>query len=266
MGNSPKSNEARGQGFLQGGIFLSCEERVFRISRVISLKARFSPFSGMSSLLIGPFWYKKLGMDILSTYRDLLALIDGTLFLLAAALFFLGIFCAPIIVRKQIRPLLWYPLWIWRVIQRHMDPNVPFLRLWALIFSLNSISLFCNLVSGLFIIFPPFFAFLLGLHIAVICLKEVGNLRLFSLILNPVSLLELPAAWISLSLGMSLGRELYLRGYTNVFSLFRSEFMGYLFLVLPLLAVAALVEVSLIKALGNGPMVNSGLGGESGQE
>jgi hypothetical protein len=205
-------------------------------------------------------------MDILSIYRNALGSIDGTLFLLAAALFFLGIFFAPIVVEKQIRPLLWYPLWIWRVIKRYADPHTPFFRLWALIFSLNSLSLFCNLVSGLSIILTPLFSFLLGVHIAVICLKEVGSLRLFPLMLNPVSLLELPAAWISLSLGMSLGRQLYLKGYANVLCLFRNELMVYLFIVLPLLGVAGLIEVSLIKALGNGTMTGSGFGGESRQE
>ncbi len=205
-------------------------------------------------------------MHILSMYRSLLGLIDGSLFLLAAALFFLGIFFAPIVVKKRIRPLLWYPLWIWRVIKRYANPDAPFFRLWALIFSLNALSLFCNLVSGLSIILPPLFSFLLGVHIAVICLKELGSLRLFSLILNPVSLLELPAAWISLSLGMSLGRQLYLNGYANVLYLFRNELMVYLFIVLPLLAVAGLIEVSLIKALGNGATRGSGFGGESRQQ
>jgi hypothetical protein len=202
-------------------------------------------------------------MDIVSLYHNLCGLIDGEFFLLAAALFFLGAFFGPIVLKKQIRLLLWYPLWIWKIIKRYVDPGAPFLRLLAIIFSLNSLSLFCNLVSGLFIIFPFLFAFLLGVHITVICLKEVGNVRLFPLILNPVSLLELPAAWMSLSLGMSLGREVYLGGYTNALSLFLRELTGYLFLVLPLLAVAALVEVSLIKALGSGPLGNSGLGGES---
>jgi hypothetical protein len=205
-------------------------------------------------------------MDVLSIYRDLLGLIDGTLFLLAAALFFLGLFFAPIVVKKQIRPLLWYPLWIWKVIKRYAEPVTPFFRLWALIFSLNALSLFCNLVSGLSIMLPFLFSFLLGVHIAVICLKELGRLGLFSLILNPVSLLELPAAWISLSLGMSLGRQLYLNGYANVLSLFRNGLMVYLFIVLPLLVLSGLIEVALIKALGNGAMTSSGLSGESRQE
>ena len=205
-------------------------------------------------------------MHILSIYRNLLGRIDGSLFLLAAALFFLGIFFAPIVVKKQIRPLLWYPLWIWKVIKRYADPVTPFFRLWALIFSLNALSLFCNLVSGLSIMLPPLFSFLLGLHIAVICLKELGRLGLFPLILNPVSLLELPAAWISLSLGMGLGRQLYLNGYANVLYLFRNELMVYLFIVLPLLALSGLIEVALIKALGNRAMTSSGLSGESRQE
>jgi len=205
-------------------------------------------------------------MHILSIYRNLLGRIDGSLFLLAAALFFLGIFFAPIVFKKQIRPLLWYPLWIWKVIKQYADPVTPFFSLWALIFSLNALSLFCNLVSGLSIMLPPFFSFLLGLHIAVICLKELGSLGLFPLILNPVSLLELPAAWISLSLGMSLGRQLYLNGYANVLYLFRNGLMVYLFIVLPLLALSGFIEVSLIKALGNGAMTGSGFGGESRQE
>lgn len=205
-------------------------------------------------------------MDMFSIYGTICGLIDGTLFLLAAALFFLGVFFAPIVVKKEIGPLLWYPLWIWRVIKRHIDPGAPFLRLWALILSLNSLSLFCNLVSGLFIVLPLLFSFLLGAHIAIISLKEMGRLRLFFLILNPVSLFELPAAWMSLSFGMSLGRELYLNGYANVFFLFRRELMGYLFLVLPLLAIAGLIEVSLIKALGKGSIMDSGFGGENGQE
>lgn len=204
-------------------------------------------------------------MDILLLYGTIWRLIDGTLFLLAAALFFLGVFFAPIVVRNEIRPLLWYPLWIWRVIKGHIDPDAPLFRLWALIFSLNSISLFCNLASGLFIILSPLFSFLLGVHIAVICLKEVGKLQLFPLILNPVSLFELPAAWISLSLGMSLGRELYLKGYTNVIYLFQREFMGYLFLVLPLLAIAGFIEVSLIKVLRRGSNNSSGFKEENGQ-
>jgi len=90
--------------------------------------------------------------------------------------------------------------------------------------------------------------------------------RLFPLILNPVSLLELPAAWISLSLGMSLGREVYLSGYTNALYLFRRELMGYLFLVLPLLAVAGFIEVWLIKALAEGSSMGSGFGEGNDQE
>jgi len=196
-------------------------------------------------------------MDVFSIYGNVWRLIDGVLFLLAAVLFFIGVFFAPIVVKKEVRLLLWYPLWIWGLIKRHIDLGAPFLRLWALIFSLNSISLFGNLVSGLFIILPPLFSFLLGIHVAIISLKELGKLRLVFLILNPVSLFELPAAWISLSLGMSLGRELYQSKYANVLSLLGRELMGYLFLVLPLLAIAGFIEVSLIKALGKRSTIDS---------
>ncbi|MFB0505300.1 MAG: stage II sporulation protein M [Thermodesulfobacteriota bacterium] len=204
-------------------------------------------------------------MDIFLIYANIWRLIDGFLFLLAAVLFFAGVFFAPIVVRKEVGLLLWYPLWIWGLIKRHIDLGAPFFRLWALIFSLNSFSLFCNLVSGFFIILPPLFAFLLGIHIAIISLKEIGKLRLVFLILNPVSLFELPAAWISLSLGMRFGRDLYLSKYTNVLSLFERNLMGYFLVVLPLLAIAGFIEVSLIKALGKGRIIDSGFDREKGE-
>ena len=205
-------------------------------------------------------------MDIFLIYAKIWELIDGGFFLLAAVLFFSGVFCAPIVVRRELRLLLWYPLWIWGLIKRHIDLGAPFLKLWALIFSLNSFSLFCNLVSGFSIILPLLFAFLLGIHITVIALKEMGKLRLVFLIFNPVSILELPAAWISLSLGMRFGRDLYLSKYANVLFLFERNLMGYLFLVLPLLAIAGFIEVSLIKALGKGTIIDSGFEGQKGEE
>ncbi|MFQ6079232.1 MAG: stage II sporulation protein M [Thermodesulfobacteriota bacterium] len=204
-------------------------------------------------------------MDILLIYANVWKLIDWALFLIAAGLFFLGVFFAPIVVKKEVGLLIRYPLWIWGLIKRHIDLGAPFFRLWALIFSLNSFSLFCNLVSGFSIILPPLFAFLLGIHIAIISLKEMGKLRLVFLILNPVSLLELPAAWMSLSLGMRFGRDLYLSKYTHVFYLFERNLMGYVFLVLPLLALAGFIEVSLIKVLGKATITDSGFDREKGE-
>jgi uncharacterized membrane protein SpoIIM required for sporulation len=64
---------------------------------------------------------------------------------------------------------------------------------------------------------------------------------------------------------MSLGRELYLKGYTNVIYQFQRELMVYLFLVLPLLAIAGFIEVSLIKVLRRGSNNGSGFNEENGQ-
>jgi uncharacterized membrane protein SpoIIM required for sporulation len=202
-------------------------------------------------------------MDIILIYANTWRLIDGELFMLAAALFFAGIFFAPIVVRKNVKLLLWYPLWVWRKLKGHVDPGTPFLRLWALIFSLNSLSLFCNLVAGFFIILPFLFALLLGIHIGVLVLKEMGSLKLILLILNPVSLFELPAAWISLALGMRFGVDLYLVNFTKMLYLFEQTLMGYFLVVLPLLAIAGFIEVSLIKALGKRAINDSGLEAEN---
>ena len=189
-------------------------------------------------------------MNLFSIYADKWQLIDENFFLMAAIIFFAGVFCAPIVVRRQVSWLMRYPIWIWGLIKKHIDLGAPFLKLWALIFFLNAFSLFCNAAVGFSIVLPPIFAFLLGINIAVIALKEMGTLRLAILILNPVSVFELPAAWISLALGMGLGRDLYLNNYTNAIYLAERYLMGYFILVLPLLAVAGFIEVLLIKALG----------------
>jgi len=82
----------------------------------------------------------------------------------------------------------------------------------------------------------------------VIVIEETGKLSLMAMLLNPVAFIELPATWISLSIGMELGVFL-LNSFSlsGVFPLFRQGLLVYGTLILPLLLVAAFTEVLLIK-------------------
>lgn len=69
-----------------------------------------------------------------------------------------------------------------------------------------------------------------------------------AIFLNPVSLLELPAVWISLSMGMKIGISLYTDFvFSHAVDLFWKELPVYIFVVIPLLAISGIIEVTIIK-------------------
>jgi hypothetical protein len=185
------------------------------------------------------------GLDL---YADAIGSLKGEFLLLAALLFFLGLMSSVVVVRRENKLLLWYPLWIWRCIQRWVRPRDPFIRMVVTIFCLNATSLLANILSGLLGVLPFVFAYLVGLHVGVIVVVETGRLNLVTMLLNPVAFLELPATWISLSLGMELGLvQIGALSAGEVFPLLRRSLSAYGLLIVPLLLAAAFLEVSVIK-------------------
>lgn len=181
-------------------------------------------------------------------YVHMIQSLKGELILYSALLFFAGLFSAPVVVEKEIRPLLVYPRWIWHRIQHWLHPDAPFFKMVMIIAVLNATSLLANMVSGLFVVLPFAFAFLVGLHVGVIVIEETGKRSVIGMLLNPVAFLELPATWISLSIGMELGLFLLHHfALSGIFALFRHGLVVYGTLILPLLLVAAFTEVALIK-------------------
>jgi uncharacterized membrane protein SpoIIM required for sporulation len=82
----------------------------------------------------------------------------------------------------------------------------------------------------------------------VIVVEETGRLHLLGMLLNPVACLELPATWISLSLGMELGLfQLDALSLVKALPLLGRGFFVYGALILPLLLIAAFLEVLFIK-------------------
>lgn len=202
-------------------------------------------------------------LDALEFYARMIQSLRAELVLFSALLFFAGLFFAPVVVEREIRSLLWYPLWIWRRVQHWIQPRDPFLRMMVLIAFLNATSLLVNILSGLLGVLPFAFAFLVGLHVGVIVMKETARRSLIGLLLNPVAFLELPATWISLSIGMELGLfQLHHFSLSKVFPFFRHGLIVYGTLILPLLLMAAFAEVLLIK-WGLRAVTGAGEGGSS---
>ena len=183
-------------------------------------------------------------------YFNILKFIELELFGLSCLLFCIGLILSYYIYKKQIKIFLFYPLWIWKLIKKYLKPESHFLKIFFMIFCLNSISLLGNLFSGFFIILPYIFAILLGINLGVILQKETGVLNFLTIFLNPVSFFELPAAWISLSLGMKIALSLYPKFiFSHAIEIFIKSFNVYFFVIIPLLIISGIIETILIKML-----------------
>jgi len=182
-------------------------------------------------------------------YSEVLRIIDLKLTILCGMLFCFGLLVSPWVFKKQLKIFLFFPLWIWRLVKKYLSPNDPFLKIFLFIFFFNSLSLFANLISGFLLGFPVIFAILLGINVGIIILTEIGKLDYIAIFLNPVSLFELPAAWISLSMGIKISISLYPNFlFCSSFQMFYKGLYVYFLVIIPLLIISGLIETSLIKA------------------
>lgn len=185
------------------------------------------------------------------SYQTAFLTLDWRWIGLSALLFGLGTALAFPVFKRQVQPLLFYPLWVWKLLEKYLVPLRRFWHLFLVIFGINSFSLFVNLLSGFGVLLPLVFAMLLGIHVGVIALKIAGGESFTALFINPVALFELPASWISLSLGMKLGYHLYKNpDWGEGWSHFLTYLETYVLIILPLLFIAGLIEAGMIRAMG----------------
>lgn len=177
--------------------------------------------------------------------HELLSVISPWLLLLSALLFLIGVALAPMAVERQIRMLLWYPNWIWSKLQQFMARKPGFWQLWLVIFLLNSISLLFNLCCGFGVLLPFVIAVVLGLNVGIIGYQEGGWKMIWALLAAPHALLELPAAWLSLALGMNIGLTI-IEHPIALSAVTKASLAIYLKLILALLVLAAVIEAGLI--------------------
>ncbi|MFP4175144.1 MAG: stage II sporulation protein M [Halobacteriales archaeon] len=185
---------------------------------------------------------------MLETVVSVFGRVEVLPFVVSALLFALGYVVSYPVVVYDISLLTWYPLLVWRRVRALVSPDDPWHRLFVFLFVFNSFSLLLNFVGGILVVLPPVFALFLGLNVGVIAVEEGGVAGLAVTVVNPVAWLELPAAWISLAIGFQLARTVVSQG--PVISVFAELAHVYVFVVLPLLLAAALLEATLIRAVG----------------
>jgi len=133
--------------------------------------------------------------------------------------------------------------------------SMTFLQLLVFIFQNNLSTAFVGMLLGLaFGIFPLFLTFLNGYVLGFVSGKVVGAIGLSSLIrLVPHGIFELPALIIALGLGLRMGMFFLAKPGKRKKQLFydlENSLRVFLFVVLPLLLIAAFIEAGLIVLLG----------------
>ena len=177
--------------------------------------------------------------------------VEPTWFVVSAVLFFAGFVASYPVTVRDVSLLTWYPLRVWRRVREMVSPDDAWLSLFIFLLTFNAASLLVNFLSGFFVVLPPVFAFFLGLNVGVISVEEAGATGLVALVGNPVAWLELPAAWISLAIGIQLGITAASNGVSDAVSAFPELAEVYVYVVLPLLVAAAVLEATLIRFLGD---------------
>lgn len=190
--------------------------------------------------------------------------------LVAALLFGAGLGTSVVVVRRQVRWLMALPLWVVRRVMAIIGPGFPPLRVFLVIFCFNSVAIFLYMASGVLVCLPAAIAFLTGVNIGVIVLKadevqgaagetppadsdeqpdvEVGPLA--SLCGLAVLLIELPCFWLSIGMGIRMGRRLALDfAYTlhNMGRLLAPRAAAYVSVILPALFLSAIAETVAIR-------------------
>jgi len=122
----------------------------------------------------------------------------------------------------------------------------PPLKIFIILFSLNVISLLLNLLSAWGIILPFIFVLYMGLNIGIVMYHSLEGRFYYMGLLNPVAILELPAAWLSITMAVQFSMiQFFHVTYLPVVEF--SHYLKYfLFTVVPLLFIAGILETILI--------------------
>lgn len=168
----------------------------------------------------------------------------------------IGIFVISFILAFFISPSDTFLDYINKFIQNLLEKTsgMSAIELIGFIFLNNLQSSFFGMAFGVVLgIFPVFAAiangYLLG-FVSSLAIIEDGALSLWRIL--PHGVFELPAIFISLGLGLKLGSFIFEKNKLETFrNFFWNSLKVFLFIVIPLLIIAGIIEGTLIFILGN---------------
>lgn len=177
---------------------------------------------------------------------------------IAALLFIAGVLSAVPVLRWRVEFLLRMPRSFAGWLREIMDKRPSVLRLAAFIFSFNGTAILCYMLTGVLPGLPYVVAFWTGLNVALagLLVRETGAPdvvarsptrweRLCGIL---TFVLELPCFWYALGLGMTI-RLGFSRGVRDLdWTSLADRVWAYALVILPVLALSALVEAYAVTA------------------
>jgi len=183
---------------------------------------------------------------MLDSFIEVFSIINVQVYLFSILLFFIGYAIAPTAYFKKINWLTSYPFFIINLIDKHFNQDWHPFKIFIVILLLNSLSLFINLLSAYGIILPVIFSIYLGVNLGIVMYHSLDGKHYYLSLLNPVALIELPAAWLSFAMAIQFSATHYFN-IAGIASVTFSQYSYYfLITVLPLLIVAGIIETTLI--------------------
>jgi hypothetical protein len=193
---------------------------------------------------------------------------------LALLIFFAGFCFSYPVDHFKIKLFLWFPRKFMQVMAYVINPKAGFGRIFIVIFLFNSISIMLYMLSGIFVVFPFLITFLTGMNIGLTVfipprsigagidigeIRLVNNVVMMMLFSTLVIVLEILVFSVALGMGMSLALAVSAVSNSNPAaidgaSIFIAELMAlrlqaYFLICVPVLAVSAFMEASVIKGM-----------------
>ncbi len=183
---------------------------------------------------------------MIQSFLEIFRVINIQIFIISILLFFVGYAIAPTAYYKKIKWLTAYPFFIIKLMDTFFEKKHQPLKIFFILFTLNTFSLFLNLISAWGILLPFIFVLYMGLNIGVVMYHSLEGKFYYIGLLNPVAILELPAAWLSITMAMQFS----LQHFLNISFLPTIGFLQYVdyffYTIIPLLLLAGIIETLLI--------------------
>ena len=183
---------------------------------------------------------------MIQSFLEVFQVINTQIFIISVLLFFIGYAFAPTAYYKKIKWLTAYPFYIIKLMDQFFKKQHHPLKIFIILFSLNVTSLLINLLSAWGIILPYIFVLYMGINIGIVMYHSLEGRFYYLGLLNPVAILELPAAWLSIAMAVQFSMTRFFR-VTNLPVVEFSHYLKYfLYTVIPLLLIAGILETILI--------------------
>ena len=186
------------------------------------------------------------GLQMIESFIEVFKIINVQIFIISILLFFIGYAIAPTAYFKKINVLTAYPFFIIKLMDEFFDKKHHPVKIFLILFSLNSLSLFLNLISAWGVILPFIFILYMGINIGVVMYHSLQGKFYYAGLLNPVAVLELPAAWLSITMAIQFSLQNFFGSSFLPEISFGQYLIYFLYTIIPILFLAGIIETVLI--------------------